>query len=136
MPQPSINNYKYTKSVYRILSYFVTYLYFITQYIKITYTNQNITIRVIKTMIKVKKEGKIMFKKVNENIESKEWKEKDQNYLRELQSFLDKADNIEDNNLKQLIIGQMLRCDDVLTKIAQSRFKEIYKLGYKKAKEE
>lgn len=77
-----------------------------------------------------------MFKKVNENIESKEWKEKDQNYLRELQSFLDKADNIEDNNLKQLIIGQMLRCDDVLTKIAQSRFKEIYKLGYKKAKEE
>ena len=31
----------------RILSYFIIYLYFITQYIKITYTIKNITIRVI-----------------------------------------------------------------------------------------
>ena len=53
-----------------------------------------------------------------------------------MQNFFDKADNIEDNELKQLIIGQMLRCDNVLTKIAESRFQEFYKLGYKNAKEE
>ena len=132
MPQPSINNYKYTKSVYRILSYFVTYLYFITQYIKITYTNQNITIRVIKTILRVK-ERNIMLKKIKDN---KEWKEKNKVYLKELQNFFDKADNIEDKNLKQLIIGQMLRCDDVLTKIAENRFQEFYQLGYKNAKGE
>ena len=70
-------------------------------------------------------------KKINSN---KNWKEKDKNYLKELQNFFDKADNIEDKNLKQLIIGQMLRCDDVLTKIAENRFKEFYKLGYKNGK--
>ena len=136
MPQPSINNYKYTKSVYRILSYFVTYLYFITQYIKITYTIRNITIRVIKNTLKVKKERNIMLKKIEEDIDNKEWKEKNKKYLKELQNFFDKADNIEDKDLKQLIIGQMLRCDDVLTKIAENRFQEFYQLGYKNAKEE
>ena len=75
-----------------------------------------------------------MLKKINENIDNKEWKEKNKIYLKELQNFFDKADNIEDNELKQLIIGQMLRCDDVLTKIAENRFKEFYKLGYKNGK--
>lgn len=120
----------------RILSYFVIYLYFITQYIKITYTIRNITIRVIKNTPKVKKERNIMLKKIEENIDNKEWKEKNKKYLKELQNFFDKADNIEDKDLKQLIIGQMLRCDDVLTKIAENRFQEFYQLGYKNAKEE
>lgn len=120
----------------RILSYFVIYLYFITQYIKITYTIRNITIRVIKNTLKVKKERNIMLKKIEEDIDNKEWKEKNKKYLKELQNFFDKADNIEDKDLKQLIIGQMLRCDDVLTKIAENRFQEFYQLGYKNAKEE
>ena len=60
----------------RILSYFVIYLYFITQYIKITYTIRNITIRVIKNTLKVKKERNIMLKKIEEDIDNKEWKEK------------------------------------------------------------
>lgn len=77
-----------------------------------------------------------MLKRIKENINNKEWKEKNKIYLKELQNFFDKADNIEDNELKQLIIGQMLRCDNVLTKIAESRFQEFYKLGYKNAKEE
>ncbi len=77
-----------------------------------------------------------MLKRIKENIDNKEWKEKNKIYLKELQNFFDKADNIEDNELKQLIIGQMLRCDNVLTKIAESRFQEFYKLGYKNAKEE
>lgn len=68
--------------------------------------------------------------------ENKEWKEKNKEYLKELQSFLDKADNILDDELKRRIIGQMLKCDAVLTKIAENRFKEYYKLGYKRAKKE
>lgn len=77
-----------------------------------------------------------MTKNIKENIDNKDWKEKNKNYLKELQNFFDKADNIEDNNLKQKIIGQMLKCDDILTKIAESRFEEFYKLGYKNAKKE
>ena len=116
------------------MSYFAIYLYFITQCIKITHTNQNITIREIKNILEVKKErGCIMFKKIKE-ITNKEWKEKDKEYLRELQNFLDKASNIQDDSLRQKVIGQMLRCDDILTKIAENRFKEIYKLGYNNAK--
>lgn len=68
--------------------------------------------------------------------ESKEWKEKNKEYLKELQNFFDKADNILDIDLKRKIVGQMLKCDEVLTKIAENRFKEYYKLGYKNAKKE
>lgn len=67
---------------------------------------------------------------------NKEWKENNQEYLKELQNFLDKAENILDTELKRKIIGQMLKCDEVLTKIAESRFEECYKLGYKNAKKE
>lgn len=77
-----------------------------------------------------------MTRNIKENVDNKDWKEKNKNYLKELQNFFDKADNIEDNNLKQKIIGQMLKCDDILTKIAESRFEEFYKLGYKNAKKE
>lgn len=77
-----------------------------------------------------------MTKNIKGNIDNKDWKEKNKNYLKELQNFFDKADNIEDNNLKQKIIVQMLKCDDILTKIAESRFEEFYKLGYKNAKKE
>lgn len=76
-----------------------------------------------------------MFKKYKiEN--NRNWKEKDKNYLRELQNFFDKADNIEDKNLRQIIIGQMLRCDNVLTELAENRFKKYYKLGYSNGKRE
>ena len=64
------------------------------------------------------------------------WKEKNKNYLRELQNFFDKADNIEDKDLRQIIIGQMLRCDNVLTELAENRFEKWYKLGYYNAKRE
>lgn len=78
-----------------------------------------------------------MFRKRVHIIEdNKEWKEKNQEYLNELQSFFDKAENILDTELKRKIVEQMLKCDEVLTKIAESRFKEYYKLGYKNAKSE
>ena len=76
-----------------------------------------------------------MFRKIKmEN--NRNWKEKNKNYLKELQNFLDKADNIEDQNLKNKIIYQMLKCDDILTRIAENRFQEFYKLGYYNAKRE
>ena len=78
-----------------------------------------------------------MVKQIRENlIENKNWKEKNKKYLKELQIFFDKADNITDEKLKRNIIGQMLRCDDILTKIAENRFQAFYKLGYKNAKKE
>ncbi len=77
-----------------------------------------------------------MTKNINKNIDNKDWKEKNKIYLKELQNFFDKADNIEDNNLRKKIIGQMLKCDDILTKIAESRFEEFYRMGYKNAKKE
>ena len=67
---------------------------------------------------------------------NRNWKEKNKNYLKELQNFFDKADNIEDQNLRQNIISQMLKCDNILTQIAESRFKKFYELGYNNAKRE
>ena len=49
-----------------------------------------------------------------------EWKEKNQKYLKELEKFLDIADNIREEGLKQDIIIQMLRCDEILTNLARN----------------
>ena len=76
-----------------------------------------------------------MIKNLRKKFEkNRSWKEKNKNYLKELQSFLDKAENIKDEKLKKVVIGQMLRCDDILTKIAEERFKDFYKIGYRNAK--
>ena len=74
---------------------------------------------------------------IKENFEiNKEWKEKDKKYVKELQNFFDKAENITDTELKKIIINQMLKCDNILTQIAELRFEEFYKLGYEHAKKE
>ena len=59
-----------------------------------------------------------MFKKKEKYLlEDKEWKEKNKLYLKEVQSFLDKVDNVSDESLRQKIVSQKLRCDKVLTEI-------------------
>lgn len=58
----------------------------------------------------------------------REWKEKGKAYLNEMQKFLDKAENIKNEELKEEIIIQMLKCDEELTKLAEEKFKE-YKKG-------
>ncbi len=58
-------------------------------------------------------------------IEDSRWKNKDKQYLFELQKFLDLADNIEDKNLRKLIINQMLKCDRYLTNLAEEIFKKL-----------
>ena len=71
-------------------------------------------------------------KRNNINMEiDKEWKKENKAYLKELQKFLDKADNIENEELKREIIIQMLKCDDELTKTAEKKFKEYYEQGRK-----
>lgn len=49
----------------------------------------------------------------------REKKKQDQNYLFELQKFLDTAENIKDVEFKNRIIGQMLRCDEALTRLME-----------------
>ena len=57
------------------------------------------------------------------------WKNKNKNYLCEMQKFLDKVDNIKDEDLKQEIIHQMLRCDSVLTSLSYEMFNYYYQKG-------
>ena len=59
------------------------------------------------------------------NFKKENWKADSQKYLKELQAFLDKAENIENEELKKEIIFQMLKCDNELTILAEEKFKEI-----------
>ena len=58
-------------------------------------------------------------------LEKSEWKNKNKQYLFELQKFLDLADNIKDENLKKVIIYQMIKCDQCITNIAEEIFKKL-----------
>lgn len=58
-------------------------------------------------------------------LEKNKWKNKNSQYLFELQKFLDLADNIEDEKLKKAIISQMLKCDKCVTNIAEKMFKTL-----------
>lgn len=60
-------------------------------------------------------------------IEKNKWKNENKEYLFELQKFLDLADNIEDENLRKLIINQMIKCDKCITNIAEEIFKKLMK---------
>lgn len=53
------------------------------------------------------------------------WKSSGEKYLKELQAFLDKAENIENEELRKEIIFQMLKCDNELTLLAEENFRKI-----------
>lgn len=57
------------------------------------------------------------------------WKNENQIYLCEIQKFLDKAENIENEDLKKDIINQMLRCDQILTTLSEEMFEYYYNKG-------
>ena len=65
--------------------------------------------------------------RMEENNSLPEWKLNNKEYLREIQIFLDKADNIENEKLKEDIVFQMLKCDKVITKLAQDEIEKMYK---------
>lgn len=75
-----------------------------------------------------------MMKFGKERVEIEEWKKQNEIYLTEIQKFLDKADNIENEGLKQDIIHQMLRCDTVLTHMAEEMFAYWYQKGEDEAR--
>jgi len=56
---------------------------------------------------------------------NRDWKEKNKRYLYELQKFFDKVDNIKDEELKESIISQILKCDKVLTEIIEEMINEV-----------
>ncbi len=68
-------------------------------------------------------------------IEDKNWKANGQKYLKELQTFLDKAENIENEELRKEIIFQMLKCDNELTLLAEGMFEKYKTDKEKKLKE-
>lgn len=64
--------------------------------------------------------------KIKNNISmeiNEEWKKNNKKYLNEIQKFLDKAENIENEELRRDIIIQMLKCDEELTKATEAKFK-------------
>jgi len=69
----------------------------------------------------------MLLKKTNTNEEivtNRDWKEKNQRYLRHLQKFLDATDRIKDEKLRNHIIAQMLKCDQALTEIAEKEMEK------------
>ena len=67
--------------------------------------------------------------------EDKNWKANGQKYLRELQAFLDKVENIENEELRKEIIFQMLKCDKELTILAEEIFEKYRSEKEKSLKE-
>ncbi len=69
-------------------------------------------------------------------IENENWKANSQKYLKELQTFLDKAENIQNEELRKEIIFQMLKCDNELTILAEEMFNKYYVKGKEKLEED
>ena len=57
-------------------------------------------------------------------VNNRAWKEKNEKYLTNLQKFLDATDSIKDEELQRHIIGRMLKCDLVLTEIAENEIQK------------
>ena len=47
-----------------------------------------------------------------------EWKTKDKRYLKELQKMLDIVENVKDEELKNRILNQFVRHDELITELA------------------
>ena len=58
---------------------------------------------------------------------NRDWKEKDKEYLRFIQKFLDLSDTIENKELKDEVIRAMLMCDERLTQLAELEFENLNK---------
>ncbi len=68
--------------------------------------------------------------------EYENWKGSSPKYLKELQMFLDKAENIQNEELRKEIIFQMLKCDNELTLLAEEMFNKYYLKGKEKIQED
>lgn len=61
--------------------------------------------------------------------DNKDWKEKNKEYLEQLQKFLDVSENIEREDLRRSVIAEMLKCDMILTELAQKQISLAEKKG-------
>lgn len=61
--------------------------------------------------------------KIKNKLYSRHWKEQNSEYINALEKFFDLADNIENENLRMDIIYKMLKCDEILTKLAEENWK-------------
>ena len=80
----------------------------------------------------------MIFRKNNnmKKIENENWKQASPKYLKELQTFLDKAENIQSEDLRKEVIFQMLKCDKELTLLAEEMFAKYYIKGKEKIEED
>ena len=53
------------------------------------------------------------------------WKNENKRYLFEIQKFLDLVDNVENENLRKMLIDQMIRCDRYITGMAEDIFRQL-----------
>lgn len=47
-----------------------------------------------------------------------DWKVKNKRYLKEVQKMLDIIDNVKDEELKNRIVLQFVKCEDLITELA------------------
>ena len=50
---------------------------------------------------------------------NQDWKINDKNYIRELQKMFDIIENVTDEELRNRIIIQYLKCDKIITELAE-----------------
>ena len=74
--------------------------------------------------------------KIMKKIENENWKAESPKYLKELQMFLDKAENIQNEELRKEIIFQMLKCDKELTDLANEMLSRYFEQGKEKTEED
>lgn len=53
--------------------------------------------------------------------ERNEWKTGNKRYLKELQKMFDIIENVQDEELKNKILLQFVKCDDLITQLAIER---------------
>ncbi len=64
-------------------------------------------------------------KKYNFELRVENIKRKDKVYLKELQIFFDKVDNVKDEELKKQILYQMHRCEERIIQICQRSIDKV-----------
>ena len=53
-----------------------------------------------------------------------EWKTKDKRYLKELQRMFDIVENVKDEDLRNRILIQFVRCDELITELAREQISQ------------
>lgn len=62
---------------------------------------------------------------IRKKLYSRDWKERNAEYINALDKFFDVVDNVENEDLKLDIIYKMLQYDEILTKIAEENWKSV-----------